>query len=80
MSIQGVGGNQLGAQQQSLFSGQQSGAGAASASDAESQSSGNAQLDAKISVMKSSMETKEQNTLSLINSSMGIGQNVDTRA
>ncbi len=80
MAIQGVGGNQLNAQQQSLFTGQQSGTNATSSNEGDNSSTGNVQLDASISVMKSSMETQKQNTLQLINSSMGIGQNVDTLA
>ena len=80
MGIQGVSGNQFSAQQQSLFSGQQSDASVASGSNSESQGSGNVQLEAQISTMKSSMETQEQTTMSLINSSMGVGQNVDTLA
>jgi hypothetical protein len=80
VGIQGVSGKQFSAQQQSLFSGQQSGANAASGSSSESQGSGNVQLEAQISTMKSSMETQEQTTMSLINSSMGVGQNVDTVA
>lgn len=68
--------------QQSLFASQsqQAQSSQAAQSSGDGNSSGSVQLEAKISVMKDSLENKEQQTQKLINSSRGVGQNIDTFA
>jgi hypothetical protein len=79
MGVQGVAANALSSQQQSLFS-NQSGSSASGQSSSSDESAGSFQQQAKVSVLKSSLESKKENTLQLINSTRGVGQNVDTLA
>ncbi len=64
--------------QQSLFSAstQQT----SQAQKSEESASGSLQQQAQVSVLEDSLEQQENQALQLINSSMGIGQNVDLRA
>lgn len=79
--IQGVSNSNLSVTQQSLFQNQSSSSTASSnSSSGDSDSAGNVQQQAKVSVLKSSLENQERNTMQLIESSQGIGQNVDTFA
>lgn len=81
MAIQGLSGNQQMNAQQSLFGGRQASSNTSTAkSGSEGEGTGNVQLEASIQTMKSSMETEESTTLQLIESSQGVGQNVDTFA
>lgn len=69
--------------QQSLFASsnqQPSGVEASQAQKSEGSSSGSVQEQAQVSVLKDSLEQQESQALQLINSSMGLGQNVDLKA
>ncbi len=72
MAIEGVS-SQAQAQQQSLIN-QAAGAGQ------ESEGSGSVQQQMQVQVMQDSMQQKGQQTMEIINSSMGLGQNVDIQA
>lgn len=78
--VQGVSSGQ--SAQQSLFANQsqQAQSSQAAQSGGNQESTGSVQLEAKISVMKDSMETQERQMQKLLNSTQGVGQNIDTFA
>lgn len=93
MSINGVAGNSLSSAQQSLFkqaqSAQQSDSQAGSSdlsSESTEGSKSNVKQQMQVDVLKSQMENEKRNTLQLIDSTqgvgqeVGVGQNIDTFA
>ncbi len=70
MAIEGIGAQPLAAQQQMSLMSDASKA-------AEGEEGGSVQQKAQVSVLKDSMEQAESQTMQLIDSAMGVGQNVD---
>ncbi|MFP4687433.1 MAG: hypothetical protein ACLFN5_04905 [bacterium] len=72
MAIEGVGAQALSSQQQSLPLNE----------SAEADEGGEASVQQKVqvSVLKDSMDQAESQTMKLVDSAMGVGQNVDTVA
>jgi hypothetical protein len=69
MALEGIGAQPMAAQQQmSLMS---------DAPEAAQEEGGSVQQKAQVSVLKDSMEQAESQTMQLIDSAMGVGQNVD---
>lgn len=68
--------------QQTLFSNQSQSTSSSEASSSQKSDdqAGSVKQQAKVSVLKESMETKEQNVMKLLNSTQGVGQNIDTFA
>lgn len=73
MAIEGIGAQPLAAQQQMSLMSE-----ASDVSEAgEGEEGGSVQQKAQVSVLKDSMEQAENQTMELVDSAMGVGQNVD---
>lgn len=80
MPIAGIGNSAVSSQQSLFNSSGESQANSNVAKSSTEKSQGNVKQQMKVSTLKNSLEQKEQMATQLINSTQGIGQNIDIKA